>query len=331
MRRSMILMLILVVFHAAPALADHWAADMFETTKHDFGTVARGAKAEFKFNLKNPYLEDVHIAGVRSSCGCTQVRVEKETLKTYETGAIIATINTQSFWGNRSATLTVTFDKPYYAEVQLHDTVYIRSDLVLEPGSVVLGEVDQGRAIEKKIAVSHSGGSDWRIVDVRSDNPYVSGKAVNGRDYGGQVSYDLVVRIDPKTPAGYLRDHLMLVTNDQQMSQVPVLVEGQVVSDLTISPAPLFLGVVQPGEKVQKQVVLRAKKPFKILSVDCKDHSFQFGKTNNSEAKNWHLVPVTFVGGNQKGKIAQTIHIQTDLGNGGTELPAFAVVADPSN
>lgn len=330
MVRSLISTLVLVAVCAAPSAAEQWAVDMFETTKHDFGTVARGAKVEYRFVLKNRYLQDVHIASVRSSCGCTQVRIEKPLLKTYETGAIVATIDTRSFQGQRGATITVTFDQPRWAQVQLQDSVFIRSDVVFEPGSVALGEIDKGKGAEKKVVVSHTGSPNWRVVGLRSDNPNLSAKAVNGRIYGdGRIAYDLIVRVDEKTPAGYLRDHLMLVTNDQQASRVPLLVEGQVVSGVTVTPAPLFLGVVQPGQEVRKQVVVRANKPFKIVSVNCSDNSFKFEPAPNAEAKSWHLLPVTFVGGNRKGKIAQTIHIETDLGNGGSDVPAYAVVTDP--
>ena len=50
-------------------------------------------------------------------------------MKTYEKGAIVATFNTNSFHGQRGATLTVIIDKPFYAEVQLHVRGYIRSDV----------------------------------------------------------------------------------------------------------------------------------------------------------------------------------------------------------
>ncbi len=52
---------------SAPALGQDWATKMFETTSHDFGTVARGERAEFEFDLENLYVEDVHIVGVRTS------------------------------------------------------------------------------------------------------------------------------------------------------------------------------------------------------------------------------------------------------------------------
>jgi len=61
----------LVVLGPGQTLAQDWAKKMFKVTKHDFGTVARGAKSEFRFEFENIYEEDLHIAGVRSSCGCT--------------------------------------------------------------------------------------------------------------------------------------------------------------------------------------------------------------------------------------------------------------------
>ena len=96
--------LLVVLLLAAPCAAQEWADKMFETRSHDFGTIARAAKAEFAFELTNLYLEDVHIASVRASCGCTTPRIEKETLKTYEKGAIIAHINSESFLGRQGAT-----------------------------------------------------------------------------------------------------------------------------------------------------------------------------------------------------------------------------------
>ena len=73
---------------------------MFKTTEHDFGTVARGSKAEFDFTLSNLYVDDVHIVTAYSSCGCTSVDVVDPTLKTYEEGFVRAVFNTPTFLGS---------------------------------------------------------------------------------------------------------------------------------------------------------------------------------------------------------------------------------------
>ena len=122
-------LVLLVTLLAGPAaFGQRWAEKMFTHSKHDFGSVARDAKTEHRFTLSNIYLEDVHVARASASCGCTSVRIDKPLLKTYETGEIVASLNTDTFRGHRSATITVTFDKPFYAQVQLHVRGNIRSD-----------------------------------------------------------------------------------------------------------------------------------------------------------------------------------------------------------
>jgi hypothetical protein len=309
-----------------PLFGQDWAKKMFQATDHDFGTVARGAKAEFDFPLSNIYLEDVHIVSARSSCGCTSPSVVKPDLKTYEKGAIRATFNTRAFLGQRGATLTVTLDKPFPAEIQLHVKGYIRSDIVFEPGSVQLGEVDQGSAVERKVAVTYAGRSDWKVLEIKSSNPNLSAEAVETARSAGQVSYELAVRLSPNASAGYLNDQLTLLTNDGQSTQIPLLVEGRVLSGVSVSPASLFMGVVQPGQKVTKPLVVKSKKPFRIISITCDDQSFEFGKETDSSSKALHVIPVTFLAGTNAGKVTKTIRIETDLGERTPELAAYAVV-----
>ena len=119
-------------------------------------------------------------------------RIENPTLKTYEKGAIVAHFNTDTFSGQRGATVTVTIDKPYYAEVQLHVSGYIRTDVMVDPGSVQFGDVDQGNAFLQKVNVNYNGGSsNWKIVDVKSDNPNLKAEVVETNRNYGQANYQL--------------------------------------------------------------------------------------------------------------------------------------------
>jgi hypothetical protein len=317
----------LIVFVVTPSYGQDWAQKMFKVADHDFGSVARGAKAEFSFVCENIYMEDIHLASVRTSCGCTTPRVENGLLKTYDKGAIVAHFNTDSFTGPHGATLTVTIDQPFFAEVQLHVKGDIRNDVVVEPGSVQYGSIDQGIAFDQQVTVNYGGSSAWQILDVKSFNPHITAKAIEATRSDGHVSYTLKVRVDQTTPAGYLNDHLMLVTNDPSAAQIPVLVEGQIMPGITVNPTALFMGVVQPGQKVTKQLVVKSKKPFKILGISCEDKSFQFDTSKASTAKELHLVPVTFTAGADAGKVVKTIKIATDQGQMTPELAAYAVVA----
>lgn len=307
--------------------AQEWARKMFETTSHDFGTVARGAKSEFRFKFSNIYEEEVHISSVRPGCKCIIPTVERDTLATYDESAIIATFNTRAFIGQRKATITVTFDRPTYAEVQLQVTGYIRSDIVVEPGEVAFGTVDVAAQPERIIKISYDGRSDWEINEIRSSSEFVVAEAVETAHDGTKIGYDMTVRLLPGAPPGYLKEQLTLVTNDARAAEVPIDVEGRVLSGLTVSPASVFFGAVKPGQKKKQTVVIQAKQPFHVTSIHCDDESIAF--TTPKTASRQHALPLTLTADDKPGKHVYTVQIDTDLpGNVTAELPVQAQVVD---
>jgi hypothetical protein len=314
--------------NASPSQGQEWAARMFNTLSHDFGTLPRGSKAVCRFQVKNLYEEDVHVKSVRSTCGCTTPQVVKPNLKTFEVGEIVAEFNTTSYVGQKHATVVVTFDKPFFAEVQLQIHGYIRGDVVVTPGDIKLGSIDQGQDAEKQISVVHMGRNDWEIVDVKTVDPHFEVELSEPLRGGGRVAYDMLVRLTKDAPAGYIHDQLILVTNDRNAPELYVEIDGRVVSAITVSPSSLFMGVVHPGQTVKKQLVVRGKKPFKIVDVKCEDKSFSVEP--GDDVKPVHLVPVLFKAEGKPGKVSREITLTTDVGSGDKLVfTAYAqVVAD---
>ena len=316
---------LLLTLSASSVSAQQWATKMFETTEHDFGTVARGAKIEYRFKFTNSYKEDVHVASVRTSCNCTTPTVTKDLLKTWETGEIVAAFNTASFLGQRSATLTVTIDQPFFAEVQLHIKGYIRSDIVVTPGEIDFGTVDVGQPAEQKLSITYAGRGDWKLMGVKVANPMLEVELTEKSRMAGQVSYELFARLKKEAPAGYVKEELILMTNDVKAPEFPICVEGLVASELSISPSPLALGNLEPGQKIEKKFVVKGKKPFRITDIICADERFEFEITD--AAKPMHLVKVFFTAPLEPGKVTSAIKILTDLNdNAASELTAHAQV-----
>jgi Protein of unknown function (DUF1573) len=329
MLRSICWSLTLVLGTAGQLFADGWADKMFAERTHDFGPVPRAAKIEYSFPIKNVYKEDVHIAAVRSSCGCTLPRIEKDTLKTHEQGSIIAEFNTRGFFGQHGAHVTVVIDRPQYAEVHLDVKGYIRTDVVVDPGQVNFGTVEEGSAAERKITVEFAGRQDWKVLEVKPGSSAVTAQLKEVRRDAGRVSYELDVKLADTAPAGYLRDQLTLVTNDKRAPELAVVVEGRVTPELMVSPSSLMLGILQPGQTVTKQLVIRAKRPFRITSLQAGDAKFSY-KLAADEAKPVHVVPVTFTADEQPGKIARRVRVETDLGAHGTaEIEVLGEVVAP--
>ncbi|MGA2619696.1 MAG: DUF1573 domain-containing protein [Thermoguttaceae bacterium] len=314
------------VLVVADARGQEWARNMFQATSYDFGSVARGAKAEYSFVLTNDRAADVHVAGVRASCSCTTPRIEKEWLKSYEQGAIVAHLNSNNYLGHRAATITVTFDQPAYAEVQLQVRAFVHDNVLMEPSSVELGAVEQGQAAEGRVRLYRADFPNWQILGVQIADPQLSGQVIELARRGSEVWYDLRVRVAETAPPGYICEYAVLTTSDPSAAQIPVLVEGQVQSKVVVSPASLFLGVVRPGDKVTRQLVVRANTPFRITAIRGDTASLTLPQSDTA-AKLLHLVPVTFVAGAEWGKVVKTIHIETDLAHAAVEASCYAVVA----
>ena len=308
------LIVFLVVFFVfyQTALPQKWAADMFAVRSHDFGTVASGSDVVFRFELQNKYVEDVHISHVSSSCGCTSPSIEKQTLKTWETGAIIAKFNTNSFRGPKSATIRVAIDKPFPAEVQLQVKGNIRSDLSFEPGMIQFGEVSQGEKRRASVRIIKRGSANWRISDVKSTftNVKVGLKEVF-RSYN-QVQYDMIVELQGEAQPGFLNSELHIITNERGGQKIPINFVGKILPAVSVSPEILALGSVKPDEEVEKKIFVKAKTPFKVLRVETSDPCLVV-ETNDQEKKT-QILTVRFRAGEQAGRHECTAVIHTSLG-----------------
>lgn len=314
-------MVVVVAIGGVETRAQDWARSMFDRTTNDFGTVARGAKVECRFIVENIYEEPAHIQSVSSSCGCSTPHVNRQSLSTWEKAEVLVMVDTRGFTGRKDATITVVFDQPFPAEVQLHVRAFIRGDVVVQPGALLFGSIPQGTEAKQTVVVTYAGRDDWRINRVDSENPNVQADVVEMNRSLGQVSYQLTTRVKPGAPAGYIRDQVMLVTNDldPRAARVPVPVEGLVVPTLSARPSPLLMGPVEPGKSVTRPIVLQGRAPFQVLSVKPNDPRFRCEAPTGTKAA--HLLPVIFQADGAAPSSPVTvnarIHIETDLSNGG--------------
>lgn len=294
--------------------AQEWARKMFKVTEHDFGSVAKGSKQEFAFELENVYEEPIHIAAVQTSCGCTSPTITKADLNTWEKSSIVAAFNTRTFLGQRSATITVTIDKPFYAEVQLQVRGYIRSDVVFTPGHIDFGSVDAGTAVSKKVQIAYAGRSDWKIQDVLSANPNLEVELSEAQRSAGRVAYDMTVHLLPEASEGFVQDRLLIVTDDPRMAKIPIYFEAHVSPSLTVSPSPLSLGDVEISGEATGRLIVKAKQPFKITKIHCDAPGFEIKQPE--VASKVHVLPVTFKAGSSASRVTTTVEIETDLNRG---------------
>ncbi len=309
--RLMLAMGLFVPVLVQTASAQSWADKMFESKSHDFRIVGRGTKTEHHFDFTNLYEEDVHVKAVRTSCGCTTPSLTQDILRTHETGSVIATFNTNTFIGQKSATITVVFDRPSYAEVQLKVSGFIRTDITFDPPEVSYGELASGQSSEREVVITHSGNSNWEITDVRSHCSNLQVRLNPAERTPGMVRYRMLVRMDDEMPEGEIRERLTLISNDSNFPTTEMAISGRIRPTVSVSPASVSLGTTASDGFVEAKLVVRGEEPFEIKDVQCADRRFEFEVPVGM--KKVHFVKLRFQGDGTTEPVSQEIRIVTNL------------------
>jgi hypothetical protein len=276
----------------------NWAQKMFEKQSIDFGKVATGAECTYRLKIKNIYKEPVYVANVTTSCGCSAAKPSAKVIPSGEEIYVEISMDTLRFKRQKDSAALITLSEPLHGltqEVRIPLSVYIRTDVVFTPGSVNFGALEKGVGGERKVRVEYAGRPDWKILDITSPNPSVTAKAQEAGRSNGLVSYDLFVSLKPDAPEGGLRHQLTLVTDDPVTPHVPLVVDGRVEADFTVTPSVWTIGTVAPGTTKTQVVVIRGHKPFKIQGIEATTALECFKVVLPQEEKLVHVLPLKFV------------------------------------
>lgn len=302
--------LVVLAWHTPTFAQDtRWAERMFSELNHDFGVVARGADVKYRLKITNNLQQPVHIASVTTSCGCTAAKPEKDALASGESTYVAITMNTIKFEGHKPSSVTVVFDRPARAEVRIPVQSYIRRDVVLTPGGAQFGSVAKGKSVDRTIGIAYAGRSDWKIRDVISKNPHVQAQVVETQRSAGNVKYDLRITLKDGAPLGTFRDQLTLVTNDSGTSYIPVLLEGQVEAEYSVSPEFVSFGTLAPGERKTINIVVRGKTPFRVERIESETSSGLFEIRLPKDARPVHVLPLTLIAPDQPGTVDEDLFV----------------------
>lgn len=331
MRRALAFWLLWFGSSVASAPAQSWVESVFPETSHDFGTVARGSKVKHAFKLINATESTLHIASWKTKCGCTDVRIGAREIPPGTQTQIEASIDTTRFQGHKPSGLTLIFDRPEYAEVDLNLTCLIRSDVILNPGAVDFGVVNRGSGDTKTLQLSYTGGeTNWGIVKLQTISDQLSARLeeIPGSRSQGSVQYRLTATLKPEAPVGYFKDEITLVTNDPSTPHIPIFVMGHVQGSLALTPSSgiLTFGSIQAGQSARREALIRSARPFLISEARADSLNLTIeGAAEQPQAI--QKLTVTLQAPDQTGPYHGEVTIQTDLeGEPPAKLSIFATV-----
>ncbi|MDR0328915.1 MAG: DUF1573 domain-containing protein [Planctomycetaceae bacterium] len=306
--------------------AESWGAALFRTTQHDFGQVVLGADAEYRFELANPYTNDLKLLKVSASCTCASARFSAPLLKPGEKGAVIVRLNTSGqHLRDKSAVLTVRMETVIRGSrqvdtVQLFVSGYIRSDVVLTPGSLEFGSVPEGTTANRVLQLEYTGrSSSWGLTRAERSLPFVSAQAEEVRRERGNVVYKITATLRENAPAGYFKDVIRFTTNEKQAGKsepvaIILPVQGVVAAPIRAKPSPMLVGILSPQETATKSIVIRNEIPFRITDVSASDNQFRFAFSDKEGLV--QLLSISYTATQtaleQPQDIVDVLHISTD-------------------
>jgi hypothetical protein len=278
--------------------------------------VARGVTVRYPFLLANTLDEAVTIVQLRPSCGCTSGRANLAVIPPGGQAVIEAAMDTTNFVGRKVTTLFVslTTASGKQQEVGLGVSSTILSDIVLNPGTIDFGAVSKGQSVVRSLTIDRVDAPTWRAERMVSGSRVIDARLDETSRSSESIQYRLTVQLKPDAPVGVIRDEIRIVTNDRESPVVPVLITGQVLGEIAVSPSLLALGRVSPQGTAQGRFLIRATRPFQIVGIEGQGDGFTLVEVEPG-VKPLHVLTLTYrpVPEGMGGIVRHAFRVATDL------------------
>ncbi len=294
-----------------PARAASWADGMFEELTKDFGSVPRGPVLSHPFHVTNNTAAPVRIAGIHVSCGCVSAEAAESYLLPGQKTVIRAQMRSNVFSGPKSVTIFVRLDLPQSEEVRLWVQANSRDDVTVTPEAINFGQVKRGASPTGSVAVTFLGNGQWQVTGVQADSNYVKTTLKEQRRTATDVSYQLTAELRADAPAGKWYTDIWLKTNNPATPRVRVPLNVEIESALSVSPTTVDLGQLKVGGTVERRVIVRGVKPFRVTEIKGGDDQIKIVESS-ADSKPVHVLAVTLQP-KKAGDFTRGLRVLTDL------------------
>jgi len=104
---------------------------VFDTLKHDFGTIVRGEKVAYAFRFTNKGGKPAFVKNVKAECGCTAVDFDKEAINPGHSGRINVVFDSEGYAGNTFKSVKI-FTNASQEAVTLEIAVFVKVQDIID-------------------------------------------------------------------------------------------------------------------------------------------------------------------------------------------------------
>jgi hypothetical protein len=187
-----------------------------------------------------------------------------------------------------------------------------RDDIAVLPEALAFGKIKRGAAPTQSVTVSFLGNGHTEVSKIRCDSNYVQLSCKEARRSHSEAAYQLSAKLRPDAPPGTWYSDVWLMTNDASIPKVRVPLTVEIEAPLAISPPTVSMGMMKAGSEIERKVILRGSRPFRITSVSGTDDQVRV-RESGSQSRPVHVLTVT-LRPTSSGMLNRTLLIRTDLG-----------------
>ena len=261
--------LITFVFGFQPLNSTKVPRISFDGRVYDFGVVEPEDKPQHYFTFKNTGQVDLVISKVKSSCGCTAALLSEERIPPGELGRIEVKFDPRGRRGKQQKTVSVHSNAENESVIQLTIQGVVKASVEVAPEQIFFGSVNNQEVYEKRIRVLGAGDGKLKITHVETSSPFLTGE-ISPPQPGEVITYEVKILLRSGAPVGKLEETLTIHTNSEARPQLNVSIEGNVLGPISVYPEQLFLGFINAGEVIQRDILLTKMGPadMKVLEVN---------------------------------------------------------------
>lgn len=248
----------------------------------EYGTVPKGEKLDWSFEVKNTGNADLQIIAARPGCGCTVADFDK-VIKPGQTGKVTAHVDTTAFAGPISKTVTLETNDPSTPTSQLTIHAVVQPFVEAYPAGYVRFNLLQGDTDSQTIMLYSDETEPFEITKIEVPGDWVKvtyDKVTNPADRvpgtkpeNNQYKLNIVAG-GPDAKIGPIADKIHIVTNSKHQPDFWVSISGVVRPTFRVEPTVMNFGEVAPSDAAATRSVLlhsndlKAPERFSVTKVE---------------------------------------------------------------
>ncbi|MBP7866290.1 MAG: type I pullulanase [Acidobacteria bacterium] len=225
----------------------------------DFGTVLQGRKVSHTFVVENHGDAPLNISGVVPNCNCTTADITRQIVEPGTSAFVRAVFDSSEFDGPVGKTIFVSSDDPERPTLNLDFKANVLRPYTTEPYPADFRRVSRNADFEMKLAFRGREGRQGAIRSVSVEKATCfEARFTPGTDAGPAV---VVLRLKPGAPPHAVEATLVVTVDDPEFPVVRIPLRGQLLDDVTVFPAALDFGTLEPGAAFPRKVFALVANP----------------------------------------------------------------------